>query len=399
MMDSIAIYVHIPFCIKKCGYCDFLSYPIKEQQHLYCGEVFGEGIPDLYFQRLLREIKEESLRYTFRTAGSLFIGGGTPSLLSARQITVLMDTLYDCFKIGHDAEITIEANPGTLTAGNLKTYYNEGINRISLGLQSVWNRELEHLGRIHNYDDFLKSYDLARNMGFKNINVDLMSGLPGQTLDRWEQTLRRVSELDPEHISAYGLIIEEGTPFYESYGTKNAIGKELLPSEETERNMYHMTETVLNEYGYRQYEISNYAKKDYECRHNIGYWIRKNYVGFGLGAASMVDNVRWKNTSVMKEYMESAAEDNHLTGRDIKREVTVLSLQEQMEEYMFLGLRMNAGVSEEEFFNCFGKSMKEIYGPWLDRMEKEGLLSVGTRICLTKKGQDLANYVMAGFLE
>lgn len=399
--NTISVYVHIPFCIKKCGYCDFLSYPLGglPEQYPSCQTAGGEGIPDIYFRRLLREIQEESLRYTERVASSVFIGGGTPSLLSAEQSSLLMETLYQSFKITKDAEITIEANPGTLAKEKITNYRNAGINRMSLGLQSSYDSELQCLGRIHKYEDFIQSYGLARDCGFQNINVDLMSGLPGQTLDHWEHTLRTVSELGPEHISAYGLIIEEGTPFYERYGTENAAGAAALPSEETERDMYHMTTAVLSEYGYKQYEISNYAREGYECRHNIGYWIRKNYVGLGLGAASMVDNVRWKNTSVMSEYLKSSATGDNSGEQGIKREVTVLSVREQMEEYMFLGLRMNRGVSESGFFASFGKSMKEIYGSWIDKMVDEKLLFRGEQIRLTKKGRDLANYVMAGFLE
>lgn len=399
--NTISVYVHIPFCIKKCGYCDFLSYPLGglSEQYPSCQTAGGEGVPDIYFRRLLGEIQEESSRYAERVVSSIFIGGGTPSLLSGRQIIALMDILHKSFKIDPDAEITIEANPGTLEKEKITNYRNAGINRMSLGLQSSYDSELQCLGRIHKYEDFLRSFDLAKEGGFQNINVDLMSGLPGQTLDHWEQTLRKVSELEPEHVSAYGLIIEEGTPFYEKYGTESAAGTAALPSEEEERDMYHMTSTVLSEYGYQQYEISNYARKGYACRHNIGYWIRENYVGFGLGASSMVDNVRWKNTSVMKEYIEGTATDNNLSGQDVKREITVLSIQEQMEEYMFLGLRMNRGVSEEEFFDSFGKPMKKIYGSWIDKMVNEKLLSRSGRICLTKKGRDLANYVMAGFLE
>ena len=389
MCDRLSVYLHIPFCIKKCGYCDFLSFPLREPAE--------NGIPDTYFRRLLKEIQEESLRYTDRTVDSVFIGGGTPSLLSVYQFSSLMEALYRCFKISHDAEITIEVNPGTLVEEKILSYRNGGINRLSFGLQSSCNHELELLGRIHRYEDFERNYDLARNCGFKNINVDLISGLPGQTIENWEHILRTVATLGPEHISAYGLMIEEGTPFFERYGCRDTKSIEELPSEETERDMYHMTAVVLDEYGYKQYEISNYAKAGYECRHNIGYWIRKNYVGLGLGAASLVDNVRWKNTSVMKEYLDS---DSASSGESpVKQEITFLSKQEQMEEYMFLGLRMNDGISEEEFLKCFGETPEEVYGPWISRMVDEKLLSVGERICLTKKGQDLSNYVMAGFLK
>lgn len=426
MSRRMSIYIHIPFCVKKCGYCDFLSFPVGD-----CGSGTAAapdggskcGVPEEYLQRLLCEIRQESGDYADREVDTIFVGGGTPSLLLPRQVAALFDRVYQSFHVASDAEITIEANPGTLSKEKLDVYRQMGINRLSIGLQSADDGELAALGRIHRFSDFEINFALARDCGFQNINIDLMSGLPGQSVEMWSSTLHKVAGFEPEHISAYGLIIEEGTPFYQQYGIdgveagkdneasgveqnkkKGVEGK--LPSEEDERQMYHDTGNVLGKYGYRQYEISNYAKSGYECRHNIGYWTRKDYAGFGLGAASMINNERWKNTSDLKEYMGYADDGcgNGVESRSResaglpKRDVSVLSVQEQMEETMFLGLRMNQGVSKAEFETLYGIGIEQLYGIWLYRMTTEGLLIDGERICLSERGRDLANYVMAGFL-
>ncbi|MGN0324929.1 MAG: radical SAM family heme chaperone HemW [Lachnospiraceae bacterium] len=399
---DLSLYIHIPFCVRKCDYCDFLSFPVEKTG---C-EVGREEILQEYLRALKAEIVQESSRYVGRRVDTIFLGGGTPSLLLPGQIEDLMQVLHDVFAVLPEAEITIEANPGTLTRDKLKTYKEVGINRLSIGLQSTNDQELQLLGRIHRFEDFRRNYELARDCGFSNINIDLMSGLPGQKCESWCWTLTTVAELAPEHISAYGLIIEEGTPFYNRYGEKSSSEIQELPKEEEERQMYHDTAEILAGYGYLQYEISNYAKPGYECRHNTGYWIRKDYAGFGLGAASMVHNVRWKNTSVMEEYLVLAGKDDGMervqaagqTG-EIKREQTILTLQEQQEEMMFLGLRMNRGVSGQKFYDLFGCPMESIYGDWLSKMEKEGLLLNEGSVRLTEKGRDLANFVMAGFLQ
>ncbi len=376
---------------------------------VFDGDCAG-GVPDEYLRRLLLEIRRESGNYKEWKVDTVFVGGGTPSLLLPRQITDLMKGIYQSFQLVPDAEITIEANPGTLTKEKLVAYRQAGVNRLSIGLQSADDRELARLGRIHRFEDFRQNFELARACGFQNINIDLMSGLPGQKAESWIHTLHTAVGFCPEHISAYGLIIEEGTPFYQKYGNGAAAGEkdgEKLPSEEEERQMYHDTGDILDRYGYRQYEISNYAKSGYECRHNIGYWIRKDYAGFGLGAASMVNNRRWKNTSDLHEYMKytdevSGAERKAGTGEEsrvCKTDVSVLTVQEQMEETMFLGLRMNRGVSKSEFETLYGVRMEEIYGTWLRRMIAEGLLLDGACVCLSERGRDLANYVMAGFLQ
>ena len=321
------------------------------------------------------------------------MGGGTPSILEKNQITAIFDALRENFDVAEDAEITIEANPGTVTAEKLQAYKKCGINRISFGLQSTNNEELKLLGRIHTYEEFLESYQLARACGFNNINVDLISAIPKQTVASWEETLKKVIVLEPEHISAYSLIVEEGTPFAKLYG-EGCPGEHDLPSEEEERAIYYRTEELLEKAGYHRYEISNYAKKGKECRHNLGYWERKEYLGIGLGAASLINNTRYKNTDDLLYYMEHASDLSA-----IQENVEKLSLEEQMEEFMFLGLRKMEGVSVDEFENTFGKTMEECYGEQIQSLVQQELLKQKNgRLLLTKQGIDVSNYVFGEFL-
>ena len=391
----LSIYIHIPFCIRKCFYCDFLSFPAEETQK------------EQYVQALLQEIREEAGRYASYTVETVFIGGGTPSVLSAGQIERIMDCLTESFSFasGEGAgdssrlpEITIEVNPGTVTPDQLKSFRAAGINRISIGTQSVQDHELELLGRIHRAADFFNTYEMAEAAGFSNVNVDIMSALPGQTLEAYTDTLSKVCALHPAHISAYSLIIEEGTYFYRLYG-EGAEGRQafpVLPTEEEEREMYEQTEAFLKNKGYHRYEISNYAKPGMECRHNTAYWRRYNYAGFGLGAASMVENVRWKNTSDMTAYLSRFLLRAETDGG--KEEIQVLSIKEQMEEFMFLGLRLTEGVSRKEFYSCFGTEMDSVYGPILEKLCGQGLLTAEEWVRLTPYGRDISNYVMAEFL-
>lgn len=368
------IYVHIPFCVRKCQYCDFLSGPSDRSTR------------EEYFQALLREIRSYAGNVSSGVT-SVFIGGGTPSLLEAEQICELMDTLGNTFCMTEDAEITIEANPGTVTVNKLRAFRESGINRLSLGLQSTDQRELEILGRIHTYDDFLQSYDLARKGGFTNINVDLMLAVPGQTSEDWIRTLETVAELNPEHISAYSLIIEEGTPF----GDKEPEG---LPDEDTEYRMYDDTRDVLERYGYHRYEISNYARDGYECRHNVGYWRRIEYLGLGLGAASLYQGQRFSNTGNMEEYLRNSS-----TPSLIHKEINRLSREEQMEEFMFLGLRTMKGISEREFQRLYGCAIDSVYGKVLKKYREEGFLQKKEDFwSLTDKGIHVSNYILADFL-
>ena len=372
--NGLELYLHIPFCIKKCDYCDFLSGPSTRA---------GQ---EAYIYALLREMETVSKNLKKRPVDTVFIGGGTPSVPECDVMEKLLQGLRDYFLFSADAEVTIEANPGTLTPEKLSIYRKYGINRISIGLQSPNNKELAMLGRIHNYAQFLESFQMAREAGFSNINVDLMFAIPGQTGEAWRQHLRQVAELNPEHISAYSLIIEEGTPFAQ---------RELdLPDEDTEYQMYEDTAEILGTYGYQQYEISNYAKPGYMCRHNAGYWQRREYLGFGLGASSLYRELRFSNTRRMQEYLTDSGKLEQ-----IRKEVTVLSRNEQIEEFMFLGLRTTEGISEKLFKETFGVRIMDIYGDILQKYEAIGFMEhIETKWCLTRKGIHVSNHILADFL-
>ena len=369
----LELYVHIPFCVRKCQYCDFLSGPSDEETK------------DRYIEALLKEIRAAEHTEDYEIV-SVFIGGGTPSALKAEAIASIMRTLQEQFFFCEDAEVTIEANPGTVDLEKLTIYRNVGINRLSLGLQSTDAEELKLLGRIHSYEEFLKSYEWAREAGFSNINIDLMFAIPGQTGEAWRQHLYQVAELNPEHISAYSLIIEEGTPFAE----QNLD----LPDEDTEYQMYEDTAEILERYGYRQYEISNYAKQGYMCRHNAGYWQRREYLGFGLGASSLYGGMRFSNTHQMQEYLKESRNPDQ-----IRKDVTVLSRNEQIEEFMFLGLRMTEGISEKNFEENFDVRLMDVYGDILQKYEETGFMEhIETKWRLTRKGIHVSNHILADFL-
>ena len=369
----LELYVHIPFCVRKCQYCDFLSGPSDEETK------------DRYIEALLKEIRAAEHTEDYEIV-SVFIGGGTPSALKAEAIASIMRTLQEQFFFCEDAEVTIEANPGTVDLEKLTIYRNVGINRLSLGLQSTDAEELKLLGRIHSYEEFLKSYEWAREAGFSNINIDLMFAIPGQTGEAWRQHLYQVAELNPEHISAYSLIIEEGTPFAE----QNLD----LPDEDTEYQMYEDTAAMLERYGYRQYEISNYAKQGYMCRHNAGYWQRLEYLGFGLGASSLYGGMRFSNTHQMQEYLKESRNPDQ-----IRKDVTVLSRNEQIEEFMFLGLRMTEGISEKKFEENFNVRLMDFYGDILQKYEETGFMEhIETKWRLTRKGIHVSNHILADFL-
>lgn len=376
----LSVYIHIPFCLRKCLYCDFLSAPAREQER------------DAYVRALCGEIRAEAEHYKEHTVKTVFLGGGTPSLLSGEQTARIFDVLRDCYAFSGEPEITMEMNPGTITQEKLAHYAKIGVNRVSIGLQSADHAELARLGRIHTWEEFLTGYGLCREAGFHNINIDLMSALPGQTLASYRETLRKVTALRPEHISAYSLMIEEGTPFYEMYGKAGAAASAPLPEEEEERAMYEETKRLLGRFGYRRYEISNYALPGYECAHNCVYWQRGEYAGFGLGASSMAGGGRWSNVRSLPDYME-------LPDGAKKTAFHTLSEDEQMEETMFLGLRMMCGVSEEAFLNAFHRPIDEIYGKVIAKHCAQGLLTRenGT-VRLTDRGIDVSNYVMADFL-
>lgn len=422
---SISIYVHVPFCVRKCLYCDFLSF---------CADT---RLVEEYFEALGKEIEFSANEYCGYEVKSVFFGGGTPSYVDSKYICTALNKIKEKFSVSPNAEISIEVNPGTVTEDKLRSYFEAGINRLSIGAQSMDDDELKRLGRIHDHKTFLLTYEMARKAGFTNINIDLMSGIPQQTLNDFMKNLEEAVELKPEHISAYSLIVEEGTPFYEM---------ELeLPTEEEDRQMYHETKRFLESKGYHRYEISNYARdgfkktenstgagtengnddefEKYESFHNKVYWKRGNYLGLGLGASSMVDNVRWKNEADIRKYIaimtdEGISDENAENAdnsnnpdragvtiidkdllKELRQEVQKLSTSECMEEFMFLGLRLVKGVSVSEFERQFGQDIRDVYGDVIDKYADLGLLEVsGDYLRLTEKGLDVSNTVMADFL-
>ena len=376
MNGGMELYLHMPFCVRKCAYCDFLSFPTDQETQ------------NLYTRRLREDIDAMGKKYGDIPVDTIFIGGGTPSVPDSALIVGIMEHVRKAFHVAEGAEISMEANPGTVTREKLTDYRRAGINRLSFGLQSANDRELKLLGRIHTWAEFLESFHLARECGFTNINIDLMSALPGQTRESWKDTLKRVTDLNPEHISAYSLIIEDGTPFGEKYGSEE--GRKLLPDEDSEREMYHETKRFLRDCGYERYEISNYAKPGRACRHNIGYWTGLPYLGLGLGASSYMDGCRFAVNSDMKQYLEEKP--------GMFTDVEKLTKKDMEEEFFYVGLRMTAGVSLPEFERRFGVSAKDVY-PGLMEMfvEEKAAVFQGDRFVLTDYGLDVSNYIMAQF--
>lgn len=398
---KLEIYVHIPFCAKKCAYCDFLSFPGNMRMRRE------------YTDKLLEEIRIQSSFVREYQVDTIFLGGGTPSVLDVTDITAIMGTLKEHYDIAPDAEITIEVNPGTVKMEGLVAYREAGINRVSMGLQSADDTELRYLGRIHTYDEFLKSFQRVRMAGFTNVNVDLISAIPGQTPESWRNTLKKTAMLKPEHISAYSLIVEEGTPFYDRYGghvemesyemspeeRRRLMALPDLPDEDTEREMYYMTRNCLAEQGYERYEISNYARPGFECRHNVGYWTGTGYLGLGLGASSYLEGCRFHNTSDFQSYVSAHFDDEAEFCQGLRQDMEQLSVKSKMEEFMFLGLRLTRGVSVEGFITRFGQSIRNVYGGVIDKLEREGLLEHKNGYYhLTERGLDLSNYAMSLFL-
>jgi len=361
------IYIHIPFCLRKCHYCDFLSVVADSQAYR------------AYKDALLKEIANTKV-VPFDT---IFIGGGTPSVLPPDHIAEILG------EIGVGIEITLEANPATVTYESLTAYAQMGINRLSFGLQSANDTELEKLGRLHNYDEFRQNYFDARKAGFTNISVDIMHSLPGQSLCSWRDTLERVVELEPEHISAYGLMIEDGTVF----ANMRDEGK-ISIDERLDRQMYAFLCEFLNHCGYEHYEISNFAKPGFGSRHNKKYWTRAEYIGFGLGAHSFIDETRWRNTEIFDEYIA-----NSDMPEKRRRDLTKLTKADAMAEYMFLGLRLRQGVSEEAFYEAFGMQLYSVYGEQINKhIRLKTLVSESGRVYLTDHGVSVSNVVMGDFL-
>lgn len=376
---ELELYLHIPFCVRKCMYCDFLSAP-ADSVTIHA-----------YMKALEEEIESRAVEFGDYIVVSVFVGGGTPSIAETKDIEAVLTAIRHSYRLADDAEITIEVNPGTVERKKLEAYRSVGVNRLSIGLQSARNEELKRIGRIHSWQQFLDSYRAAVEAGFENVNVDIMSTLPGQSLENYRETLRSVLALEPcvKHISAYSLIVEEGTELYEKIRRREW----QEPDEELDRLMYIETRDILEAAGYKRYEISNYAREGYECRHNSGYWRRREYVGFGIGAASLVGQVRFKNSDDLLCYIQSPTQ--------CREEEQKLSVQEQMEEFMFLGLRMTEGILPAEFERQFQVPLNDVYGVTIEKCINDGLLEYGDgmkRLALTQKGLDLSNYCMSQFL-
>jgi len=374
-MKEIGLYIHIPFCKKKCLYCDFNSYIIHEE--------------DKYIDSLCKEIKFyfKDDKYRLKT---VFIGGGTPTVIKCENIGKIMDSIYPFIKKG--GEITIECNPETLKKKSIREYYKMGINRLSIGLQAKQNELLKTIGRIHNYEDFLFAYSLAKAQGFENINIDLMFSLPNQTIKMWEETLINVCNLEPTHISCYSLIVEETTPLYKLVKS----GELVIPSEDTDRNMYYLTEEILGYRGYKQYEISNYAKEGYECKHNLIYWKNEEYIGVGAGSHSKLGSRRFWNVNGVNEYVFKIENNKNII--EGYEDIEDINEEDDMWETIFLNLRLNEGLNTDDFFNKYGKGFMDIYGDVVMRLKSDGLLDISNKsIFLTKKGKDLANEVFIKF--
>ncbi|EOU2013165.1 oxygen-independent coproporphyrinogen III oxidase [Clostridium perfringens] len=376
-MDKISLYIHIPFCAQKCLYCDFPSFARKDY------------LRKAYIEALNKEIISLREKYNNIEINTIFIGGGTPSVLEADELECLLKEVAK-LNMAKDVEYSMECNPGNLTEEKLEVMKKYGVNRISMGLQAKQDNLLKGLGRIHNYKTFKENFLLAKKVGFNNINVDLMFGLPNQRLNEWEETLREIISLEPAHISAYSLIIEEGTAFYNLYEND----KLKLPTEEEERKMYHLAKKILEENGFNQYEISNYAKEGKECRHNLAYWNMDNWIGVGSASASYMDGKRIKNISSVEEYINSINEK----GEAIE-EIINNSKNDNMEEFMFMGLRKINGIDENEFKNRFSMNINNVYGEIINKYIDEGLLiRESGRIFLSEKGIEISNVIMADFL-
>lgn len=383
MLNELGIYIHIPFCKQKCYYCDFVSYSNK------CNEVKE------YIESLKKEIKE--FDFSNYKVTSIYIGGGTPSYIDSIYIVEILSELKEKLKCNliefKDIEITIEVNPGTVDTKKLNDYKKSGINRLSIGLQSTKNDILKKIGRIHTYQEFLEIYKLAREIGFKNINIDLMIGIPGQKIEDLKNTLQDIIKLEPEHISVYSLIIEENTPIEKMLEN----GEIKLPDEDLERNMYWYVKNTLELNGYNHYEISNFAKLEKESRHNLNCWNQEEYIGFGVAAHSYLNDIRFSNTINVEEYIQHI--ENNRKEENIQIEESQ-SLEDKKNEFMMLGFRKIQGVDIARFKEKFIDNPIFLYREKLNKLVEEGLIEVDlNHIKLTNKGIDLANLVFEEFVD
>jgi oxygen-independent coproporphyrinogen-3 oxidase len=372
-MKEVALYIHIPFCKQKCLYCDFPSFSGKEKYMLHYAAALAKEI---------NSIKDKKIK-------TIFIGGGTPTYLSLEGWEIIKESI-ESLDTCKDLEFTVEGNPGTFTWEILNFLKEIGVNRLSIGLQAWQDSLLLGLGRIHTIEDFKQSFEMARKLGFNNINIDLMFGLPNQTLEQWQETLKNVTQLNPEHLSCYSLIVEEGTSFYKSFEQ----GTLKLPDEEIDRAMYHETLEYLREKGYLQYEISNFAKENMCCRHNLVYWEMEEYIGCGSAAHSYIDGFRYRNEENVETYMEKI---NVLGNAIVEKNKN--SIKDDMEEFMFMGLRKTIGISKSQFQKRFKIDIHSVYDVVISKYSSTGfMVETDDNIFLTHEGIEVSNVIMAEFL-
>ncbi len=376
--DNAGLYIHVPFCSSKCNYCDFNSYS---------GKI---NLAESYFKSMKKEIELYKAEVKDYLIDTIFIGGGTPSVVNDRYIYEILENCRTEYSISDNCEISIESNPGTLSIEKLKTYKNAGVNRISIGLQAYQDKLLKYLGRCHSNKDFTESVENAKKSEFENINADVIFGIPGQTLDDWKETLGYLVSLGINHISAYSLKIEEGTKF----GSMEEEGKLIQVEDELDREMYHYAVDFLNENGFKQYEISNFAREGYECKHNLTYWKCTDYLGLGAGAHSCLKGTRFSNKEAIEGYIELLK-----CGEKPVYEKFTLDITDKMSEYMFLGLRLTYGVTGKEFFERFNQDMFKKYKDIFAKLESKRLIEIiGDTVRLTRLGFDLANQVFMEFV-
>lgn len=375
----LGLYIHIPFCIKKCKYCDFNSFKLNVDEKRK------------YLNSLKREMELYKVNLEDKSIDSVFVGGGTPSILNEEEIKILFQNIKNNFRIKDSAEITMECNPGTLTLNKLKTMKACGVNRLSIGLQAVQNNHLEYIGRVHTYEEFEKNYYQAKEVGFENINIDLMYALPNQSKEDWMESLEKVVKLNPTHISAYSLILEENTELFNMY-QKHEF---KLLDEDTDIEMYEYTINYLKSNGYNQYEISNYAQKGFECKHNILYWKCENYVGLGVSASGFLNERRYNNLCELDKYEEII----HSGKKPIEWEEK-LSIKDEIEENIFLGLRMNEGIKFKDFYEKYNLDFEEDYKIEIDKLKKMELIETNDEgMRLTQKGREISNSVFVEFMK
>ena len=384
-MKNLMLYVHIPFCERKCNYCDFVSFHANDD------------VIKNYITKLVSEIKNKSYLASDYEIKSIYIGGGTPSVINEKYIVAILSNIMKYYRLYNDIEISIEVNPNSATKEKLQEYFNIGINRISIGLQSANDDELKILGRIHTYNDFLNAYNESLHVGFKNINIDLINGIPNQTPESYKKTLKQVLMLSTKHISIYNLIIEDNTPFKQMLEN----GTIILPNESEILKMDEITKELTEYYRLYRYEISNYAKENYECRHNLGYWSDVPYLGFGLNAASYINNTRLKNKVNINEYMKQDF-DKYLSSNklnDYYDEISYIYKEEHIREYVMLGFRKTAGINIDDFFNTFNIDFENLYRSQIKYYQSMELLYKNkNNYYLSDRGLDISNKIISDFI-